>query len=65
VSLVREGASGIRRSLAKTGFNDAWSRKIRLLGLGEATEDKNHDPSGRLGSNGSQVVLQPPDPSAR
>lgn len=65
VSLVREGASGIRRSLAKTGFNDAWSRKIRLLGLGEATEDKNRDPSGRLGSNWSQVVLQPPDPSAR
>jgi beta-glucanase (GH16 family) len=63
VSLVLEGDAGIRGGLAKTGPNDSWTRRIHLLGLGETTSEKNRDPRGRLGSSGSEVVLQPPDPS--
>jgi beta-glucanase (GH16 family) len=64
VSLVREGDAGILRRAVKPGFTDAWSRRVQVAGPRETTLGKERDPVGRVGANGSRIVLQPPDPAA-
>ena len=62
VSLVRQGDAGVRPRLLKPGFANTWSRRVQIADPTSATLGKERDPVGRLGSNGSRVSLQPPDP---